>query len=81
MGPKRLTLEQAIARYSGWLIYDSDGSRRWLLAPGEAPEDLSRAVLLVVEGAWATVWPVLLSTALGLEPQGRWNPMGGRDDA
>ena len=60
MRSERLTLEQAIARYSGWIIYDSDGSRRWLLAPGEAPEDLSRAVFLVVEGAWVTVWPVIL---------------------
>lgn len=75
---ERLTLEQAIARYGGWVVYDSDRSRRWLLAPGE---DLSRAVLLIVEGAWATVWPVTLSTGLGLKPQGRWNPTGGCDDA
>ncbi|QAY18139.1 hypothetical protein [Thermus phage TSP4] len=76
MGPERLTLEQAIAKYSGWIIYDSDGSRRWLLVPGEAPDDLSRAVFLVVEGAWVTVWPVILSPGLGLKPQGRWNPHG-----
>lgn len=76
MGLERLTLEQAIARYSGWVIYDSDGGRRWLLAPGEAPEDLSRAVLLVVDGAWVTVWPVTLPSVLGMEPQGRWNPYG-----
>lgn len=76
MGMRRVTLEEAIAQYGGWVIYDSDGGRRWLLAPGEAPEDLSRAVLLIAEGAWATVWPVALSTVLGLEPQGRWNPHG-----
>lgn len=76
MESEMLTLEQAIAKYSGWIIYDSDGSRRWLLAPEEAPEDLSRAVFLVVEGDWVTVWPVILSPGLGLKPQGRWNPHG-----
>lgn len=73
---ERLTLEQAIARYSGWTIYGSDRGRRWLLAPGEAPEDLSRGVLLIVEGAWVTVWPVVIPPGLGLKPEGRWNPHG-----
>ncbi|BDX35509.1 hypothetical protein MN1_420 [Thermus phage MN1] len=79
MGMRRMTLDEAIAQYGGWVIYDSDGDRRrllLLLAPGESPDDLSRAVLLIVEGAWATVWPVTLSPTLGLKPQGRWTPHG-----
>ena len=66
---ERLSFEQAIARYSDWIIYDSNGSHRWLLGD---PEDLSKAVHLIVEGDWVTVCPVILSPGLGLKPQGRW---------
>ena len=70
MKSERLTLKQAIDRYSGWLILDSNGSSRWILVPEETSEE---AVHLILEGDWVTVYPIILAPGLGLKPQGRWN--------